>query len=86
MNKRYPTFNWFLDLGDLGEHDCKVTYDAYKAKRPDVDDFDSMTIVKVEVVLRGFVINVVDMLSDSRLDDVIAEAWEDYKDNLESDA
>lgn len=68
------TFTTGIDLADLGEHDCSVRFDGYRATKKAADDFDSMEIT-VTMDLGGKIIDVTALLTADAKDRITEEAW-----------
>lgn len=74
MMNHSGTFIRVLDLGELGEHEAVVSFRAYVAARPDVDDYNEMDIEFVTLDLGGALIDVLPLLD---LEELSAAAWDE---------
>ena len=69
--------SYYLDLGDLGEsHDATIHFDFYIAPRQREDDYNELTINEVWIELEGHKINVVDLLSPDKIEELETICWE----------
>ena len=68
------TFTSSVDLGDIGEHDCAVSFDGYRAIKKAEDDYDSMEIT-VSMDLAGQIIDLTNLLTEDAKDRITQEAW-----------
>lgn len=69
--------NHYLDLGALGEDfDCLIEFDWYVAAHKAEDDYDELTINAVWIELEGHKINVVDLLSSDKIEELEIVCWE----------
>lgn len=67
----------YLDLGDLGEcHDAEISFNYYIAKVRAEDDYDELEIESVTIEINGVKLDVVDLLSPDKIEELETICWE----------
>lgn len=76
--ERTGIFQYPLDLGDLGAHHAVIGWIGYRQSDESEDDYSRMTIQSVAIDFCGQIIDVVDMLSETALDELKSAAWSEF--------
>ena len=66
---------YYLDLGDLGEHEAEVVFNWYKTKVQREDDYDELDIYHIYVMLGEVKVDVIQLVTKDSFEYIKEACW-----------